>query len=435
MIGKVLVFFIVAILGIGAVGIVLLVPLSLAVVGVLAVTLLLSGSGVPLIYSLRALTARKGSTFLTGLGLAMVVFVFATILMLCQGIRMTFVSTGSPDNVKVLRMGSTTEVQSSISAEQVRLLGAAPELAVDAAGRAQLTAESLAVIFLSKEGAVDPEDGANVTVRGIGAQTLQLRDRLRIDGQMVRPGTSELVVGRALVGRFKGLRPGGQINFGRRQWTVVGVLEGQGTAFDSEIWGDAQQLNEALQRRGILSSMTLRLKAPASLAALQARVEANQQLNSLSLMRESDYYAKQSGGMVNFIQFLGMFVTSIFGLAAALGAMITMYMQVGSRTREIGILRALGFRQSAVLVAFIFESVILGLCAGVVGIAAASLMRFASFVTTDFQTFSDVSFHFTLTLNIFGWVLAFSTVLGYCGGLFPAIRASRMSIVDAMRCQ
>ena len=133
MIGKVLVFFIVAILGIGAVGIVLLVPLSLAVVGVLAMTLLLSGSGVPLIYSLRALTARKGSTFLTGLGLAMVVFVFATILMLSQGIRMTFVSTGSPDNVKVLRMGSTTEVQSSISAEQVRLLGAAPELAVDAA--------------------------------------------------------------------------------------------------------------------------------------------------------------------------------------------------------------------------------------------------------------------------------------------------------------
>jgi putative ABC transport system permease protein len=433
MIGKILIFFVAAVLVLGIVGLAVGLPISFAVVAVLALTLLFSGEWVPIIYNLRSLAVRKVSTLLTGLGLALVVFVFATVLMLGNGIRATLVATGSHDNVKALRKGATNEIQSGITPDQVRLLGAAPEVAIGADNQPQLTAEALVLIFALKEGATGEQDGTNVTVRGVGPRALEVHGGIKVEGRMAQPGTSEIVVGKALIGRFKGLRPGGQIYFARRNWSVVGVLDGHGSAFDSEIWGDVDQFVDAFQRRGAFSSATLRLKDPALLATLKGRLEADPQLNSIELKREDEYYAAQSEGIANFIQFLGLFVAIIFALGAALGAMITMYSQVAARTREIGTLRALGFRRRAVLVSFLVESMILGLLAGAVGVAAASLMQFASFSTMNFQTFSEMSFRFALTPKILGVSFLFAALMGYAGGLLPAVRAARMPIVDATR--
>jgi len=433
MIGKILVALVGLVLALGLLTIAIGLPISLLIVFVLALTLLIGGDWVPLIYNLRSLAVRKVSTLLTGLGLALVVFVFATVLMLAGGIRATLVSTGQRENVKILRKGAQNEVQSGVQTEQARLLSGAPEIAIGPDGKPLMSEEAIVLIFALREGAKDDQDGTNVTCRGVGPRALQVHDTVKVEGRMANPGTSEIVVGRGLVGRFQGLKMGGQIYFARRNWTVVGILDSHGSAYDSEVWGDVDQFVDAFQRRGAFSSITARLKDPALVPTMQGRIEADPQLNSLEIKRETDYFAAQSEGFARFIQFLGLFVAIIFAFGAALGAMITMYSAVAARTREIGTLRALGFRRRAVLVSFLVESMLMGLAAGVVGIAFASLMQFASFSTMNFQTFSETTFKFVLTPRIIFGSLVFSAILGYAGGLFPAMRASRLPIVEATR--
>ena len=206
-----------------------------------------------------------------------------------------------------------------------------------------------------------------------------------------------------------------------------------GSAFDSEVWGDIEQFEDAFARRPSFSSITVRLKDPASLATLKARVENDPMLSTLDVEPEIDYWAAQSEATAMFVRVVGIFVVFIFSFGAVLGAMITMYAQVAARTREIGTLRAIGFRRRAVLVSFVAESVILGFLAGVVGCAAASLWQLTSFTTMNFQTFSEVSFKFHLTPVVVASGLGFAFVMGFAGGLLPAVRAARMAIVRATR--
>jgi putative ABC transport system permease protein len=406
---------------------------GLVVVGVLGLTLLVGRDWVPVVYNVRSLGVRGWTTAVTAMGLALVTFVFTTVLMLAAGVRETLKATGSPENAKVIRKGSQNEVQSGLLPEHLRLLSAAPETAIGKDGKALVSPELLVLIFAVKENGVGDEDGTNVNVRGVGPGALELHAPKALQGRMFTPGTSEVVIGKGLDGRFKGMRLGDKTRFARRDWTVVGIMDHGGSAYDSEVWGDIEQFEDAFQRRPSFSSVTMRLKDKSMLTALKSRLENDPMLSTLEATGEVDYWAAQSEQFSKFVRFLGIVVAVIFSFGAVLGAMITMYAQVAARTREIGTLRALGFRRRAVLVSFVAESVLLALGAGLVGLAFASLVQLVPFRTLNWQTFSEVSFRFHLS----GWIVVasvcFSFIMGFAGGLLPAMRAARMAIVQATR--
>ena len=259
-----------------------------------------------------------------------------------------------------------------------------------------------------------------------------LRPQVRIvEGRMFRPGSSEIVVGSSVARGFAGVEIGQQLSFAGRQWTVVGVLDGGKTAFDSEIWGDIEQMMQAF-RRLTYSSVIAKLASPSSLAALRSRLDNDPRLK-VDVKPEAQFYADQSASLSTFITILGMALSVIFSIGAMIGAAITMYSAVATRTAEIGTLRALGFPRSAILLAFLIEALLLALVGGVFGLIAASFLTAITVSTTNFQSFSELAFAFTLTPNIVIYALVFSMVMGFVGGFLPAIKASRMKIVDALR--
>jgi putative ABC transport system permease protein len=364
----------------------------------------------------------------------LVTFVFTTVLMLSSGVTETLVSSGDPMNAKVIRKGSQNEIQSGMLPDHLRMLSGAPEVALAKDGQPLVSSELTVLIFALKEGAKADTDGTNLTVRGLGPKGIEIHQPKKLDGRMFTPGTSEIVLGRALAGRFQGATLGGAMKFARRDWQVVGIADNGGTAYDSEIWGDIEQMEDAFQRRPGYSSLTLRMKESKGIETLSARMAGDPQLNSLEVKNERDYWESQSKQFSMFVTFLGIFVAVIFSFAAILGAMITMYAQVAARTREIGTLRAIGFRRRAILLSFVLESILLGLVAGGLGTGIAFLAWSRVHLTTmNWQTFSEVTFKFHLSPGIAIASFIFAGVMGYAGGLLPAVRAARMAIVQATR--
>jgi ABC-type lipoprotein release transport system permease subunit len=380
-------------------------------------------------YVARNLAARKVTTLLTAGGLALVVYVFATVLMLDAGLRQTLVGTGLWDNVSVIRRGSDTEVQSAVDRVQADVIESQPEVALGPQGERLISKETVVLISLNKRGSQKP---SNVVIRGVGAMGLTVRPQVRlVEGRMFQPGSSEIIAGRSIGQRFSGAGIGERLRFGMRDWTVVGYFDAGKSGFDSEIWGDVDQLMQAF-RRTVYSSVVFHLIDPNAFDAVKLRLETDPRL-TVDAKRESVYYAEQSEQLSMFIRYLGITLSVIFSTGAIIGAMITMYASVASRTAEIGTLRALGFRRGSILWAFLLESLLLGAVGGVAGIAAASLMRWVSFSTTNFQTFSELAFSFTLTPGIAVSALAFAVAMGLLGGFLPAARAARLNIVDALR--
>jgi ABC-type lipoprotein release transport system permease subunit len=384
---------------------------------------------VPLSYVARNLAARKVTTALTAGGLALVVYVFATVLMLDEGLRKTLVDTGSWDNALVIRRASETEVQSGVDREQAAVVASQPEIAVASGGARMVSKETVVLISLNKRGSEKP---SNVVIRGVGPLAALLRPQVKIvEGRMFRPGSSEIIAGRSIAGRFAGAGIGERLRFGLRDWTVVGLFDAGGSAFDSEIWGDCDQLMQAF-RRNVYSSVIFRLVDADAFDAVKARLESDPRL-TVGAKRETVYYAEQSEQLSAFIRYLGITLSVIFSSGAIIGAMITMYASVATRTGEIGTLRALGFRRRSILWAFLLESLLMGAIGGAAGIGIASLMQWVSFSTTNFQTFSELAFSFTLTGKIVAESMIFALVMGLLGGFLPASRAARLKIVDALR--
>jgi putative ABC transport system permease protein len=294
---------------------------------------------IPVNYIARNLWVRKLTTALTAGGMALVVFVFAAVLMLDAGLKATLVATGSDDNVVVIRQGSQTEVQSGLLREQAALIEASPEVARGADGRALVSKEVVVLNSLPKIG--DPTKRSNVVVRGLPALGLTLRPQVQIvAGRMFRAGSSEIVVGRSVARGFAGVELGQELSFAGRAWTVVGVFDASKTAFDSEIWGDVEQMMQAFRRQSY-SSVIARLATRESIAPLRARLDEDPRLK-VDLKREPQFYSDQSAGLSTFITLLGMALSVIFSAGAMIGATITMYAAVATRTGEIGTLRALG---------------------------------------------------------------------------------------------
>jgi ABC-type antimicrobial peptide transport system permease subunit len=384
---------------------------------------------IPLSYIVRNLWTRKLTTTLTAGGMALVVFVFATVLMLEEGLRNTLVQTGAWDNAVVIRRSSGTEVQSVIDRNQAAVIASAPEVAYGADGEPMASKEVVVLINLEKRGSAKP---SNVVIRGVGAKGLALRPQVKLtEGRMFRPGSSEIVAGRAIAQRFSGAGLNETLRFGGREWTVVGLFDAGGSGFDSEIWGDAEQMMQAF-RRNAYSVTVVKLVAADRFPAFRARLETDPRL-TVEAKRETVFYAEQSEVLANFIRILGLTLSVIFSFGAIIGAMITMYAAVSNRTAEIGTLRALGFPRRSVLAAFLLESLFLSLLGGAIGLCLASLMQLVTVSTMNWQSFAEIAFRFSLTPRIVMQSLVFAAFMGLLGGVLPAARAARLKIVDALR--
>jgi putative ABC transport system permease protein len=384
---------------------------------------------IPLSYSYRNLVTRRLTTALTAGGMALVVFVFAAVLMLAEGLRQTLVATGSYDNAIVLRASAESEVQSILERGQAAIIASQPEIALNPEGKPLVDEELIVLFNLRKRGTNNP---SNVTIRGVSPVGLELRPEVKLAaGRMFRPGSSEIVTGRDIAQRFAGAGLGETLRFAMRDWTVVGILDAGNTAFSSEIWGDIDQMQQAF-RRPIFSTVILRLRSTGDFQRLKQRLESDPRL-PVQVKREITFYEDQSKRMADFIKLLGLVLTIIFSLGAVLGAMITMYAAVATRTVEIGTLRALGFSRGNILTAILLESLFIGLIGGLAGLGAASLMQFLTISTTNWQTFAEVAFNFSLTSDIAGQSLLFGLGMGLVGGLLPAIQAARMNIVESLR--
>jgi len=380
-------------------------------------------------YSFRNLMVRKLTTLLTVLGLGLVVFVFGAVLMLIHGLEQTLVDTGSPDNAIFVRAAASAETVSIMSRDQAGIIKTQPEVAVKEDGAPIAANELVVLININKRKNNDP---SNVTIRGTTADAFTLRPDIKlVSGRMFTPGTSEVIAGSAVAENFKGAGLGESLNFAMRQWTVVGVFDAGGTSFDSEIWADVDQVQQAF-RRPIYSSVTVKMKDPAQFSAMKTRVEADPRM-TVTVKREQEFYFEQSEATATFLRIMGLIISAFFSLGAIFGAVITMYASVANRIVEIGTLRALGFSRLRVLGVFLLESVWLGLLGGIVGLAASSLMSLVQISTTNWNTFSELAFSFALSPRIILGILIFAVSMGILGGFIPAVSASRRKIVDSLR--
>ena len=382
-----------------------------------------------LFYSLRNLLARRLTTLLTAGGMGLVVFVFAAIIMLAEGLQQTLVDTGSYENALIIRRSSETEMQSTLYRDQAGIVESQPEVALGQDGRPLVAREVVVLIALPKRGSASR---TNVIIRGISPSSLALRPQIKLlAGRVPQPGSTEIMVGQSVAQRFQDVELGASLNFATRSWTIVGIFDAGKTGFSSEIWGDVDQLMQAF-RRPVYSSILFRLRDPSRFPELKQRIENDPRL-TLEAYLEPDYYRKQSEMMATFLRILGLSLTLIFSFGAVVGAMITMYAAVANRTTEIGTLRALGFQRSNILLAFLMESLFLGFLGGILGLLCASVLQLISVSTMNFQTFSELAFSFMLTPRIIMQALAFALIMGLLGGILPAIRAARMNLVDALR--
>jgi ABC-type lipoprotein release transport system permease subunit len=387
---------------------------------------------VPFSYSMHNLWKRRLTTILTVSGMALVVFVYAAVLMMAAGLQKTLVETGSENNVVVVRKGSASEVMSGIERNQASIVEMLPQVAIGADGQRLVAKESVVLIALQKRGDEKTSSHSNVVVRGVQVESVPLRPQVKlVSGRMFKMGSSEVIVGNSIVKGFSGVGLRGTLNWGMRNWTVVGIFDAGNTGFSSEIWGDVDQVMQAF-RRTIYSSLIFKLQDPADFVQAKTAIETDPRLK-LEAKRETRYYLDQSEMMAKFLRILGTSLTIIFSIGAIIGAMITMYSAVANRTAEIGTLRALGFRRRDILLAFLAESLSLGFIGGIVGLFFASFMQFITVSTVNFQTFSELAFKFTLSPSIITEAMMFALIMGLIGGVLPALRASRMNIVDALR--
>lgn len=385
---------------------------------------------IPIVYNFRSVTARWTSTIVAILGIAGTVGVFIAMLSLAKGFKATLVASGSPGNVLVMRAGSPSEMMGGVTLDSVRIVQDAPGIARDANGPL-VTQEVVGVVPfpLIKTGT-----DANVQVRGVSPNVLNIRNFVKIsEGRMFTPGLSELVVGKNAEKTYSGLKLGNTVNFGGGRWTVVGIFDAGGSAFDSEVWCDAKILNEVLKRPdNIFQSMTVHLTSPDAFQTFKDSISSDPRLN-LDVTREVDYYAKQSRVMTTMITVLGGLVAAIMAIGAIFGALNTMYSAVSERGREIATMRAIGFGGAAVVFSFLIEALLISFVGGVLGCLAVMPLNGFTTNTLNFQTFSNLSFAFKITADLLIGGIIFALVMGVLGGIPPAIRAANRPVATALR--
>ncbi len=385
---------------------------------------------VPYKYMIKNFGRRRLSTLITLAGITLVIFVFAAVLMMANGVRKTMVATGSPDNVVITRKGSNGEISSIILGQTQNVVATLPYIAKDPDGAPAISYHPVVVIDLSTP------DGAlsNIMVRGVNRQTFYLHPNVKLtDGRTFNSSLREVIVGQSVARRYADARIGGSIKLAGDYWKVVGIFSSDGSGFDSEIWCDYRQIQDAFHRGSSVSSITMKLDNLSNYERFKEAFLADRRLQEFEPKLEQVYFSEQSETLSTFIKVIGIFVTVVFSIGAAIGAMITMYAEVANRTKEIGTLRALGFGRRSILTVFLFEAVLISLTGGIIGVMLASLLQFFSVSTMNYSSFSELTFNFTLTPSSVLASLVFAALMGLFGGFFPSARAARLNIVDALR--
>jgi putative ABC transport system permease protein len=374
---------------------------------------------------------RWTSTLVAIISIAGVVAVFIAVLALAHGFQKTLVNSGSAVNAIILRGGASSEYESAIYIDQIKIVQDIIGVDRDKNGAALISPEVVVVAaFPMKSTGTD----ANVQVRGVSDKVLQVRDNIKIvEGRFLTPGLNELVVGMKASRQYSGFDLNNTVNFGGSSWIVVGIFDAGGSAFDSEIWCDANNLNQTYKRpQNVFQSATIRLTSEDVFDSFKNTVSSNPQL-TLSVEREIAYYAKQSENVAILIRVLGFLVASVMAIGAIFGAINTMYSAVSARSIEIATLRALGFQARHIIISFVTESVFISLIGGIVGILLILPINNRAASTMNWQTFSQLSFTFMITPAFILEGLLFAAVMGFLGGLFPAVRASKIAIPTALR--
>jgi putative ABC transport system permease protein len=351
--------------------------------------------------------------------------------MLGESMRHALASSGSPDVAIVMRAGADSELSSIVSPVNMALATGQPTIARRPGGAVDASGELVVVITLEKQGT---NGVSNVLLRGVPDGAFLLHKEVkRIEGRLPQPGSEEVIVGKAIRGRFAGLDIGQSFELRKgRSARVVGVFEANGSAYESEVWGDLDTFRNAFGRGSLVSSVRARLSSSGAFDSFKAALESDPQLD-LKAQRESDYYLKQGQSSSAFIQVLGLVIAVFFSIAAMIGAMITMYGAVANRGREIGTLRALGFSKLSILSSFLLESMVLAVVGGAVGVFAAMAMSFVRFSMINYANWSELVIGFDPTVRLILTALVFSAGMGLIGGLLPALRAARLPLLDALR--
>lgn len=386
---------------------------------------------IPLVYNVRSLGARWTSSVVAVLGIAGTVSVFVAMLALAHGFEATLVASGSDRNAIIRRAGSTSEMDSGVTVDQVRILEDAPGVARAPGVGPLVSPEMVVVAAFPLKGR---ETDGNAQVRGVSPKALTVRPSIRlVAGRMFNPGLTELVVGKNVAAAYVGLELGDTVRFGGGAWTVVGVLDAGGTSFDSELWADATVLKQVFLRpANLFQSVTVRLTSPEALGAFKDALTADPRL-TVQVDREVDYYAKQSRQLTTLITVLGTIVAVVMGVGAVFGALNTMYAAVSERAREIATMRALGFGSGSVVLSFVIEALCIALIGGLLGCVVVLPLNGLTTGTMNWQTFSHLAFAFQVTPLLLGWGLVFALAMGLVGGVPPALRAARAPIAVTLR--
>ncbi|HKG95565.1 MAG TPA: FtsX-like permease family protein [Gemmatimonadaceae bacterium] len=386
---------------------------------------------IPLIYNVRSVAQRPVSTALTALGIGLVVAVFVAMLALANGFIAALVKTGSSDNVLLLRRGADSELASGIPRDAASIIAASPHIAAGADGRPLVSPETYIVLNLPRAGGGE-FDVANVVVRGVSEKAFDVRRSISvIEGRRFASGQSEVCVGSKLAGRFANVSVGDVLRFSNRDWKVVCRFTADGSSFESEIWGENEQFQNVF-RGGSFQAVAFRLKDPGGFDEAKRAFLADQRVQ-VDAHRESEFYASQSELLGNILRFLAIMITSIMAVGAVFGAVNTMYAAVSSRTPEIAVLLTLGFHPRSVLASFLAESAVIALLGGVIGCLLALPINGVVTSTTNWASFSEIAFAFRVTPQLLVAGIVFAVVMGVAGGFFPARRASRMPVVQALR--
>lgn len=392
---------------------------------------------IPISYNIRNLRLRKGLTVMTALGIALTVTTAIFLMALVAGLDRAFVSSGSNLNVLVLRKGSEAELSGGFDATLFPTLRTLPGIAKDSHGEPMASGEWVVVIVLPRK---DGTGEVNVTVRGMMPDGLEMRQLAGAhgkpsvtlaEGRWFQPGQREVVVSKSVRDRFAQANIGDSMQFGKGSWKVVGVFDAGGSAYESEVWGDVNQMASDFDRQGGFASAYLRATDPVSAEALKNRVSDDQRLK-LEGMLENEYYAKQTSSGTP-IKVIGWVVGVIMAIGSIFAAMNTMYAAVAYRGREIATLRVIGFSRPAILTSFVLESLLLALLGALVGILLMLPFNGMQTGTSNAVTFSEVVFALRITPVVATRAIIFALIMGFVGGLAPAWHAARQNILAALR--
>jgi putative ABC transport system permease protein len=377
---------------------------------------------------LRSLRIRWVTTLVTAVSVGLSVTVFIAVMALAEGLREVFVSTGEPLNLLVIRQGSQTETNSIIERSRAEVITTLPNIAANAQGQPLVSAEL--AVFINQPRRTS--GSSNVVIRGMPETGREMRPQVRlVQGRWFRPGLRELTVSRSIAERFAHCGLGEQLATGRATWTVVGIFDAGQTAYGSEMWTNVDDLAGAFERRGNFSSVLMRARDTTAMQWLSDRI-ANDRRLQLKVQSEPDYYASQTSTATP-VRMLGNVIAFIMAFGSIFAAMNTMYAAVSARVREIAVLRVLGFSPASVLLSFLFESLLLAGLGGLLGIALAMPLNGLATGTTNWLSFSEMTFQFRVTPALLRQGIIFALILGALGGILPAAKAARQGAAIALR--